>query len=151
MSKRIASRALAAIAVSGLLAGCQSSYDTAMAPQAVSYQRVAPDGRSGQRLGPDGYPLLGAFPNAAARQVDDSTVASQEQRAAALANRRGGRASSRGYDAEVARMRRLTRQQSAAVDEALAKKPTPNAVNVGTNAKPSRSPDEVLRRIESGD
>lgn len=143
-------RALAAVVAAGLLAGCQSYQDAAMAPEAVSYRPVPPEGRSGQRLGPDGYPLLGAYPNAAAPQVDDATVAAQQRRAASLAYRRRGAASSRGYEAEVARMQRLKRQQAKDVDEALASRPTGSGVSVGTKQTPSRSPDDVLRRIEAG-
>ncbi|MBP0615234.1 hypothetical protein [Jiella mangrovi] len=145
----IAPRVMAAVAMAGLVSGCQSAYDEAVSPQAVAYQRVAPDGRSGQRLGPDGYPLLGAYPNSAARQVDDATVTAQERRAAAIASRRKGTLSTRSYDAEIARMQRVKRRQAEEVDTALAQKPSGNAVRVGTQAKPSRSPDDVLREIQS--
>ncbi|ORE98288.1 hypothetical protein [Aurantimonas sp. 22II-16-19i] len=156
----IAPRALAAVVLGGLLAGCQSAYDDPAMPQAVSYQRVAPDGRSGQRLGPDGYPLLGAFPNVAAPQVDDATVSAQERRTAAVATRGRGAGSARGYEADIARMQRVRRQQAEEVEAALAAKPDRSAVSVdartgtstgtGTGAAPSRTPEEVLRQIQSG-
>ena len=163
----IAPRALAAVVFCGLLAGCQSATDDPAMPQAVSYQRVAPDGQSGQRLGPDGYPLLGAFPNVAAPQVDDATVSAQERRSAAVATRSRGGSSARGYEADIARMQRVKRQQATDVEAALAAKPDRSAVSVdartgnatgtgtaagtgtGTGAAPSRTPEEVLRQIQS--
>lgn len=164
----IAPRALAAVVLGGLLAGCQSATDDPAMMQPVSYQRVAPDGQSGQRLGPDGYPMLGAFPNVAAPQVDDATVSAQEQRTAALATRSRGRSSARGYEADIARMQRVKREQAEEVEAALAAKPDRSAVSVdartgnatgtgtgsspgtGTGAAPSRTPEEVLRQIQSG-
>ncbi|MBO0902570.1 hypothetical protein [Jiella sonneratiae] len=141
---------LTALAMTAALAGCQAAYEEAMTPQTVAYHPVAPDGRSGQRLGPDGYPMLGAYPDAAAPQVDDATVAAQRRRAAALAGKRGGAASTRGYDAEIARLKRLKRRQAEEVDAALARKPESAAVKVGSGQAPSRTPEEVLRQIQTG-
>ncbi len=143
-------RALSVAALAAFVSGCQSADDAPMSAQGVAYQPAPPDGRSGQRLGPDGYPLLGAYPNAAAAQVDDATVAAQERRGAELASRRGGRASTRSYEAEIARMKRVKRQQSEDVEAALARKPEKSAVSVGTGATPSRTPEEVLRQIQAG-
>ncbi|WAP69235.1 hypothetical protein [Jiella pelagia] len=136
--------------MAAFVSGCQSAYDAPMSVQNVAYQPVAPDGRSGQRLGPDGYPLLGAYPNVAAPQVDDAAVAAQEQRAAALANRRRGGVSNRSYEAAIARMNRLKRQQAEDVEAALARKPEQASVSVGTGATPSRTPEDVLREIQAG-
>tara|TARA_R110002020_G_scaffold198826_3_gene400012 strand:+ start:147 stop:599 length:453 start_codon:yes stop_codon:yes gene_type:complete len=150
MIGQIAIRVLAAAGLAAFVSGCQSAYDAPMAQQ-VSYQPAAPDGRSGQRLGADGYPLLGAYPNAAAPQIDDASVAAQDRRAKALAARRKGGVSTRGYDAEIARLKRLKRQQAEDVETALAQKPERSAVSVGTGAQPSRSPNDVLREIQAGE
>ncbi|MCE7030042.1 hypothetical protein [Jiella avicenniae] len=144
-------RALAAAALAAFVSGCQSADDAPMSAQNVAYRPVAPDGSSGQRLGADGYPLLGAYPNAAAPQIDDASVAAQEGRARALAARRKGGVSTRGYEAEIARMKRIKRQQAQEVETALAKRPERNAVSVGTGVKPSRSPEDVLREIQSAE
>lgn len=149
MIGHIALRALAATAMAALFSGCQSA-DGPMSAQNVAYQPVAPDGRSGQRLGVDGYPLLGAYPQAAAPQLEDAAVMAQEQRATALANQRKGSVSTRGYEAEIARLNRLKRQQAEDVEAALARKPEQASVSVGTGATPSRTPEDVLREIQAG-
>ncbi|MBO0662810.1 hypothetical protein LQ948_08415 [Jiella sp. MQZ9-1] len=150
MTGAIAARALALATLAVVVAGCQSADERTGAMQAASFQRVPPDGRSGQRLGPDGYPLLGAYPNAAAPQLSDATVKAGLSRAEAIAARRKGATSSRSYQAEIARLKRLRRQQLAEVKKVMAQKPSTTQTNVGTKAKPSQSPDEVLRQIESG-
>ncbi|NDW03193.1 hypothetical protein [Jiella pacifica] len=151
MIGQMAIRALAAAALAGFVSGCQSAYDAPMSAEQVAYQPAGPDGRSGQRLGADGYPLLGAYPNAAAPQIDDASVTAQDQRAKTLAARRKGGVSTRGYEAEIARLKRLKRQQAQDVETALARKPERSAVSVGTGAKPSRSPEDVLREIQAGE
>ncbi|MCQ0990001.1 hypothetical protein [Jiella marina] len=144
-------RCLAVAALGVAVAGCQSASSGTQEPVLAASASSSGFPASGQRLGPDGYPQLGAYPNAAAPQVEDAVVAQQQGRMNAIASRRRGRASSAQYEADIARMTRLRQEQARTVDQALAERPAAEGEGSAGRTGPSRTPEEVLRRIEAGE
>lgn len=129
------------------VAGCQSIFgeeeDTSIGAMRLA---AAPDVPTTQRRDEGGFPLLGAFPSAAAPQLTDAEAQAGQARLGALAQERAATPPASG-PAQVARLQALRQQQAAEVDAALARRP--EAPQSGT-ARP-QSPEDVLRQIEAGE
>ncbi|WP_156382209.1 MULTISPECIES: hypothetical protein [unclassified Aureimonas] len=126
------------------LAGCQSILP-GDGPSRLALRQAPVVASSGQKLGPDGYPLLGAFPNSAAPQIDDASVQAARGGLETAATSQNATAASANasYQAKLAEMQAIKTQQSKDVAAALAPPPA------GTSAKPAADdPAAVLREIE---
>lgn len=100
---------------------------------------------SKQRLDSDGYPLLGAYPDAAAPQLSATAVtgARTSLKAEQQAHESGAAASSGEYQQSIAELEAVKARQKKAVDAAM----KAGAAKSSAAAK-AQSPDEVLREIE---
>ncbi len=137
-------RVLALLVAVAPAAGCQAMFGDDQ-DNSIGAQRLAATApvASRQRLGDDGYPLLGAFPGAAAPQLTDAEVSSDSTRFNKLAAQRSAAPNATDYDARIARAQALRARQAAEVEAGLARKSKP--------ARPrGPTPEEVLRQIESG-
>lgn len=99
-------------------------------------------GPSAQRLDENGYPLLGAFPNQAAPQLDSAVVA-QDRRNLLSAGRSQNaevRSAAAEYNQSVAEARKIRSQHEADVTEIT-------SVEIRKDAA-RKSNEDVLRQIE---
>ncbi|GGD90846.1 hypothetical protein GCM10011390_06930 [Aureimonas endophytica] len=114
-------------------------------PEGPSLLAQRPDrnfGPSAQRLDKDGYPLLGAFPNQAAPQLDSAAVASDRQSllASGRAQNAEVRSAAAEYQQSVAQAKKIRAQHEANVTELT-------SIEVQQNAA-RKTNDDVLRQIE---
>ena len=127
-------------------AGCQSIFgddeDTSIGALRLA---AAPDVPTTQRRDEGGFPLLGAFPSAAAPQLTDAEAQAGQARLGAMAQERAATPPPSG-PAQVARLQALRQRQAAEVDAALARRP-----QAQQPAATRQSPEDVLRQIEGGE
>ncbi|MCW4114459.1 hypothetical protein NPA31_005710 [Aurantimonas sp. MSK8Z-1] len=113
---------LAAVLATAPLAACTSMFPDEDPTAGLERARMVENGPSAQRLGSDGYPLLGAFPNTAAPQLDNTTVANErrqlEAEAQVSAAMTGGNAAA--YQQSVSQMQALGDKTRADVAAAVA-------------------------------
>ncbi|MCK5932565.1 MAG: hypothetical protein KAG89_10395 [Fulvimarina manganoxydans] len=143
-------RARAGLATFGLIAAASSlSACQAFGPEeetSVGALRLsaAQPVASSQRLDEDGYPLLGAYPGAAAPQLSEAEVASADSRLNQVAASRTGTGGATGYDAKIASLKAIRDRRVSEAEAALATQPRPSR----TTGRGPR-PEDVLREIES--
>ena len=144
MSSSSTLRVLALVAAIAPVAGCQAMFGDDQT--SIGEQRLAASAPvvSSQRLGDDGYPLLGAFPGAAAPQLTDAEVSSDSSRFNGMAAERTAAPNTTDYAAKIARAEALRAQQAASVEATTAKQASARAKPTGP------TPAEVLKQIESG-
>ncbi|MEF2071018.1 hypothetical protein [Consotaella aegiceratis] len=121
-------------------AACQSGVSGDADPMLAT--QPAPVVASTQRLGPDGYPLLGAMPTAATRQMSNAEVVHQRSalQTSARATTAAGARSGTPYGQSIAQLTAARRQANAAAASGSS----------GSAARRIPTPEEVLQEIESG-
>lgn len=137
---------LAALSVP-VLGGCQGLFPDEPG-DSIGASRLAMAGSvaSTQRQDEDGYPLIGAYPSAAAAQLTDAEVQALDASLNATASSRVVSPGGTGYADRLAQAETARREQAAAVAE------LGSATSGGRSATSSSpTPEEVLRQIESGE
>jgi hypothetical protein len=102
-----------------VLGGCQGFPGEEPNQALASYNARLARPASAQRLDENGFPLLGAYPTAAAPQLDNATVANETAR---LSRRSVGNTSGSQrarYDAAIRNAAAVRQQQRLAMDRAL--------------------------------
>jgi hypothetical protein len=101
-------------------------------------------GPSSQRRDPNGFPLLGAFPGAAAPQLDSASVAQDRANLVATGNAQNNavRSAAAEYQQSVAEARAIRAQHDQDVRAMTSIETQRNAAR--------RSSEDVLREIEQG-
>ncbi|MEN3791892.1 hypothetical protein [Fulvimarina sp. MAC3] len=149
MSTKFGALLVSSILVGALaLTGCQSIFpgeedDSLGALRLSEAEAVA----SQQRLDEDGYPLLGAYPGAAAPQLADENVAVLDARYNGIAAQRAGASANTDYSSALSRAQSARERQARAVSSLNAEAATQPAAS-GTTERGPR-PEDVLRQIEA--
>lgn len=134
---------LASFAVLLALAGCQSMFPGEEDPAlALMRSAAAESGPSAQRLDAGGFPMLGAFPDAAASQLPDATVASERQRLQSAAAEQNAAATASTYQTSIQEMESIKQRQQAEAAAALAEPAS------GPAAGAASSSETVLKQIQ---
>lgn len=130
------------------LSGCQSIFP-GEEDASVGALRLSEAGTvaSQQRLDEDGFPLLGAYPGAAAPQLADENVAALDARYNGIAAQRAGAANDTGYSSALSRAQNARQRQAQAVSTLDAEAASQPAAS-GTTERGPR-PEDVLRQIEA--
>ncbi|MER0239219.1 hypothetical protein [Fulvimarina sp. MAC8] len=130
------------------LSGCQGIFpgeeDSSLGALRLGEARAV---ASQQRLDDDGYPLLGAYPGAAAPQLADENVAALDARYNGIAAQRAGASGNTGYSSAIARAQNARQRQAQAVSTLDAEAASQPAAS-GTTERGPR-PEDVLRQIEA--
>lgn len=136
-------RLVAVLALIPLLAACNSLIPEE-GPSKLAMRPRIDSGPSNQRLGPDGYPLLGAFPNSAARQLSERTVVAERGslKATAAVQNAGASTAAADYKRKLAEAAAARAQAHRQVDAAVARGTGTAEIGVDANGA------AVLRQIE---
>ncbi|RFC65470.1 hypothetical protein DYI37_06550 [Fulvimarina endophytica] len=147
MSLSIASRIAGLLVASLGLAGCQGLFP-GEEDSSIGAARLSQAGRvaSTQRLGEDGYPLLGAYPSAAAPQLSNEAVSQTKATFTGIAQSRAAAGASVSSNAGTIAQLQNARARQAAVAEQTASQPAAS----GTTGRGPR-PQDVLRQIEASE
>lgn len=145
MRPKAKARCLAPIAAVLALAACQG-VDAGAEGNSIGAMRLASTQpvASAQRLDDEGYPLLGAFPRAAAPQLSDAQVSQSDMQLNAVASRQTGTSDARQYNARIASLEEARRRQAAEIAERQASQPAARSTPGG-----GPRPEDVLSEIEA--
>jgi hypothetical protein len=100
-------------------AGCQNMAGTEPNQALAAYDARLARPASTQRVDENGFPLLGAYPTAAAPQLDSATVANETARLSRRAVGNAGGGQKARYDAAIRDAAAVRQQQRLAMDRAL--------------------------------